>query len=232
MVNAQQQTTQCIRDLDANSPSFHSTLDAATNGGRTSLEFNYDKVNNGQLGSYNPVTHRITVDPTHPKNADQNIMQGVAAFEVHNAATRQDFQHIRSMRLNGGYEQAANERTTSNPDRPPVTGGMLYAQDTEHLEWRNTKQAHQAMTEGAQQGMPVRSIYDDRYTAPAGGQAPWAEFSDYQRSQWNSGHTQLYVTRYANYMAQLGQAGPSTLAQRQSPSPSPSPSFGEPGPEA
>ncbi len=225
IVNAQNQTTQYIRDLDARSPSFHNTLGTATNNGRNSLDLTYDRINTGQQGLYNPTKHSIMVDPFHPQNADAGHMQGVAAFEVHNAANRQDLQEVTSQKDNGGYEQAANRRNEENPGAPPVTGARLYAQDQEHLEWVNAKQTHQAMTEGAQQGLQAPPVFSNKFEAPAGGQAPWAEFQGYQKEQWQSGHTQQYMSNYQDRRTELGQGGPSASP------PSPSPSFGEPGPE-
>ena len=223
----QNQTTQYIQNLDAASPSFHNTLSAATNNGRNSLDFNYGALPNGQ-GVYNATDHSVTVDPFHPQNADVGRMQGVAAFEIHNAANRQNIQEMGARRDNGSYEQRANQYNAENPGAR-VTGARVYAQNQENQEWLNAKQTHQAMTEGVQQGLQAPPVFANKFEAPAGGQAPWADFQSYQRDQYQSGHTQLYMNNYQNRMTELGQGGPSA-----SPSPSPSspPPFGEPGPEA
>ena len=226
----QNQTVQYIRDLDAASPSFHNTLSAATNNGRNSLDFNYGAVSGGPLrggqGEYNSDNHSVTIDPFHPLNANVGRMQGAAAFEIHNAANRQNIQDMGARRDNGSYEQRANQYNAANPDAH-VTGARIYAQDHEHQEWLNAKQTHQAMTEGAQQGLQAPPVFGNKFEAPpAGGQAPWADFQSYQREQWLTGHTQQYMTNYQDRMTELGQGGPSASP------PSPSPSFGEPGPEA
>lgn len=220
----QNPTTQYIRDLDAASPSFHNTVSTATNNGRNSLDLNYAMMGTGHRGEYDAQNHRITVDPVHPQNADVGGMQGVAAFEMHNAANRQSILDMGSRRDDGSYEQRANQRNVENPGAPPVTGARLYAQDQEHHEWQKAKQAHQAMTEGAQQGLQAPPVFSNKFEAPAGGQAPWANFQGYQKDQWKSGHTQQYMNNYQDRRTELGQGGP--------PASSPSLSFGEPGPGA
>lgn len=218
----QNPTTQYIRDLDAASPSFRNTLSAATNNGRDSLELNYEMMN-GPRGQYEAREHRITVDPKHLQNADIGRMQGVAAFEVHNAANRQNILAMGARRDDGSYERRANQYNADNPGAAPVTGARIYAQDHEHQEWLNAKQTHQAMTEGAGQGLQAPPVFSNKFEAPAGGQAPWADFQGYQREQL-SDHTQKYMTEYQNRRTELGQGGPSASSS--------SSSLGEPGPEA
>ena len=234
IVDAQNQTTQYIKTLYEKSPTFQNTLSAATNNGRDSLELSYDKIHTGQQGEYDARNRRVTVDPFHPRNADVRTMQGVATFEFNNAAKGQDMLKMSSFRDNGGYEREAKRRNAENPDAPPVTGGRIYAQEVEHQEWGNAKQAHQAMTEGVQQGLQARPVYSSKFEAPAGGQAPWADFPRYERDQWDIGHTQGYMKNYQNRINELGLGGPSSPAGPSSPvrPSSPTLSLGDLGPEA
>lgn len=211
--SSQQQTTQFLHDLNANSPTFRNTVSAATDGGRTPLNLAYDRIPErsgtyAPAGKYDSGSHKITLDPSHPLNADTNHMQNMAAFEFKNAASRQDFAVMNRTVDRGEYEQAARDRNAQHPSAPPVSGAQLYARDSERREWGNVKNTHQAMTEGAQAGMPIQSEYGNKLQAPPGGQAPWATFEGYAGEQARSGHTQAYVDSYNSRMAQHGRPVP------------------------
>lgn len=194
------QNAQFIQNLYANSPTFHNTLNTATQGGRQPIDVHYGQTPGGDGGLWRPNERRVTIDPHHLlRQAGPGGIHGTTSFELVNASGLHGQSQIATNAASGHYERMAAHINGQNPNQRPVTPGELFGRDAEYHEWQNVKIHHQSMTEAKAAGMPLlpgSDRVDHKFGDDPGHSGSWENFENYHNQMKETGHTQHYVDQY------------------------------------